>query len=80
MSKKQKRSLADPTSLNPRSDDCFQVIIETPKGYRNKYGYDPGQGIFTLRKVLPKAWCFPTILVSFHGPSRPMAIPSTFSC
>jgi hypothetical protein len=28
MSKKQKRSLADPTSLNPRSDDTFQVILE----------------------------------------------------
>jgi inorganic pyrophosphatase len=59
MSKKQKRSLADPTSLNPRSDDCFQVIIETPKGYRNKYGYDPEQGIFTLRKVLPEGMVFP---------------------
>jgi inorganic pyrophosphatase len=59
MSKKQKRSLADPTSLNPRSDGSFQVIIETPKGYRNKYSYDPEQGIFTLRKVLPEGMVFP---------------------
>ena len=59
MSKKQKRSLADPTSLNPRSDGTFQVIIETPKGYRNKYSYDPEQGIFTLRKVLPEGMVFP---------------------
>lgn len=59
MSKKQKRSLADPTFLNPRSDDTFQVIIETPKGYRNKYSYDPEQGIFTLRKVLPEGMVFP---------------------
>jgi len=52
MSKKQKRSLADPTSLKPRSDDTFQVIIETPKASRNKYSYDPEQGIFTLSCVL----------------------------
>jgi inorganic pyrophosphatase len=59
MSKKQKRSLADPTSLNPGSDGTFQVIIETPKGYRNKYSYDPEQGIFTLHKVLPEGMVFP---------------------
>jgi inorganic pyrophosphatase len=59
MSKKQKRSLADPTSLKPRSDDTFQVIIETPKASRNKYSYDPEQGIFTLSKVLPEGMVFP---------------------
>jgi inorganic pyrophosphatase len=59
MSKKQKRSLADPTSLNPRSEGTFQVIIETPKASRNKYSYDPEQGIFTLRKVLPEGMVFP---------------------
>jgi inorganic pyrophosphatase len=59
MSKKQKRSLADPTSLKPRSNGSFQVIIETPKGSRNKYSYDPEQGIFTLRKVLPEGMVFP---------------------
>lgn len=59
MSKKQKRSLADPTSLNPRSEHTFQVIIETPKNSRNKYSYDPEQGIFTLRKVLPEGMVFP---------------------
>jgi inorganic pyrophosphatase len=59
MSKKQKGSLADPTSLDPRSDDSFQVIIETPKGFRNKYSYDPEQGIFVLRKVLLEGMDFP---------------------
>jgi inorganic pyrophosphatase len=59
MSKKQKRSLADPTSLKPRSDGTFQVIIETPKASRNKYSYDPEQGIFTLSKVLPEGMVFP---------------------
>jgi inorganic pyrophosphatase len=37
----------------------FQVIVETPKASRNKYGYDPEQGIFTLRKVLPEGMVFP---------------------
>jgi inorganic pyrophosphatase len=59
MSKKQKRSLADPTSLKPRSEKTFQVIIETPKASRNKYSYDPEQGIFTLSKVLPEGMVFP---------------------
>jgi inorganic pyrophosphatase len=59
MSKKQKRSLADPTSLNLHSDDTFQVIIETPKASRNKYSYDPKQGIFTLSKILPEGMVFP---------------------
>jgi inorganic pyrophosphatase len=59
MPKKQKRSLADPTSLNPRTDGIYQVIVETPKASRNKYAYDPEQGIFTLRKVLPEGMVFP---------------------
>jgi inorganic pyrophosphatase len=59
MSKKQKHSLADPTFLKPRSDGVFQVIIETPKASRNKYSYDPEQGIFVLRKVLPEGMVFP---------------------
>jgi inorganic pyrophosphatase len=60
MSKKQKRpSLADPTSLEPQIEDLFQVIVETPKASRNKYGYDPERGIFVLRKVLPEGMVFP---------------------
>lgn len=60
MAKKQKRpSLADPTSLKPQDSDTFQVIVETPKASRNKYGYDKDQGIFTLRKVLPEGMVFP---------------------
>jgi inorganic pyrophosphatase len=60
MAKKQKRpSLADPTCLEPQNKDLFQVIVETPKASRNKYGYDPEQGIFVLRKVLPEGMVFP---------------------
>lgn len=62
MAKKRKgnpASLADPATLKPFADDLVQVIIETPKSSRNKYAYDPEQGIFALRKVLPEGMVFP---------------------
>jgi inorganic pyrophosphatase len=39
--------------------DCLNVVIETPKGSRNKFDYDPEQGLFELSKVLPKGMTFP---------------------
>src|SRR6478672_5137473 len=36
-----------------------QVIIETPKGSRNKYAWDQDQQIFELKKVLPEGMAFP---------------------
>lgn len=62
MAKKRKgnpASLADPATLKPFADDLVQAIIETPKSSRNKYAYDPEQGIFALRKVLPEGMVFP---------------------
>lgn len=58
---KTKKSLADPTRLKPinKQDGTLQVIIETPKGSRNKYAFDPKQEIFSLTKVLPAGMCFP---------------------
>ena len=63
MSKRSKRSIgfADPTRLPPfqsKSAD-LTVIIETPKGSRNKYAYDPKERIFNLRQVLPAGMAFP---------------------
>ncbi len=56
-----RKALADPTRLQPldKKSGLFQVIIETPKGSRNKYAFDPDQQIFTLRKVLPAGMVFP---------------------
>ena len=34
-------------------------MIETPKGSRNKYAFDPDQGLFRLKKVLPSGMAFP---------------------
>lgn len=55
-------SLADPSALTPRDSkdaELLQVVIETPKGSRNKYGFDEKQKIFALTKVLPAGMAFP---------------------
>jgi inorganic pyrophosphatase len=55
------KSLVDPTKLKPvdKKDGTLQVIVETPKGSRNKFAFDPDQGIFALKKVLPAGMVFP---------------------
>jgi inorganic pyrophosphatase len=55
------KALANPTQLKPidKRDGIRQVIVETPKGSRNKYAFDPDQGIFALKKVLPAGMTFP---------------------
>ena len=58
--KGKKKGLANPIRLPVTSDDGqIQVVIETPKGSRNKYAFDPEQRIFKLRKVLPEGMVFP---------------------
>ena len=54
--------LANPSRLNPLDSDdneTIQVIIETPKGSRNKYAFDEQEKIFALKKVLPAGMTFP---------------------
>jgi len=55
------KSLSAPTRLQPidKKDNLLQVIIETPAGSRNKFAFDPDQGIFTLKAVLPAGMIFP---------------------
>src|ERR1700677_1049651 len=54
------KSLASPTSLQPTTkDDLLQVVIETPAGSGNKFAFDPDQGVFPLKKVLPAGITFP---------------------
>jgi inorganic pyrophosphatase len=62
MSKKSKNAIAAPIVLKPfQKDDSsiIQIIIETPKGSRNKYKFDPDQRIFKLNRVLPDGMMFP---------------------
>jgi inorganic pyrophosphatase len=61
VAKKRSKGLADPVRLDPSTDNdaIVQVIVETPKGSRNKFAYDPEQRIFTLKRVLPEGMVFP---------------------
>jgi inorganic pyrophosphatase len=62
-SKKQilKASVGNPSLLDSLDPDeaSLQVVIETPKGSRNKYAFDEKQRVFGLRKVLPAGMEFP---------------------
>src|SRR6201993_421021 len=54
--------LADPSRLSPFDTDdhkTVQVVIETPKGSRNKYAFDEKERVFCLKKVLPAGMAFP---------------------
>jgi len=61
--KKPRGAQADPTLLaaldKGGKGEVIQVIVETPKGSRNKYAFDPEQGVFKLKKVLPEGMEFP---------------------
>lgn len=60
--RKLRAALADPVKLPPfdKGDkNLIVVIIETPKGSRNKYAYDVKEHIFELKKVLPAGMAFP---------------------
>ena len=60
MSKKNGR--ADPIGLKPFDADdkqMLRVVIETPKGSRNKFAFNPEEHIFELKKVLPAGMTFP---------------------
>jgi inorganic pyrophosphatase len=57
-----KGTLANPTRLQSRDEEddaIIQVIIETPKGSRNKFAFDEKQRVFELKKVLPAGMTFP---------------------
>jgi inorganic pyrophosphatase len=67
------KGLSDPTRIKPftkKADESttgtakageklLQVVIETPKGCRNKYSFDEQQKIFVLKAALPAGMVFP---------------------
>ena len=58
----KKKSLANPSRLNWfDSDDkqILRVVIETPKGSRNKFAFNQDDNIYELKKVLPAGMAFP---------------------
>lgn len=53
---------ADLTAIKPfkkKNREALRVIVETPKGSRHKYAFDPKHGVFVLKKVLPAGMYFP---------------------
>lgn len=52
----------NPATLSPFADKAksmLQVVIETPKGCRNKYSFNQDTEMFELKKVLPEGMTFP---------------------
>jgi inorganic pyrophosphatase len=47
-----------PHDLDRDARTC-QVVIETPKGNRSKYDFDPDSGLFRLQALLPEGMSFP---------------------
>ena len=47
-----------PLQLDAKKRVC-RAIIETPKGSRNKFDYDPDSGLFMLGGLLPEGMMFP---------------------
>lgn len=47
-----------PLQLDAKAPQC-RAIIETPKGSRNKFDYDPDSNLFMLGGLLPEGMMFP---------------------
>jgi inorganic pyrophosphatase len=47
-----------PNQLDAKKCTC-RAIIETPKGFRNKFDYDPDSNLFMLGGLLPEGMMFP---------------------
>jgi inorganic pyrophosphatase len=62
MMAKKKAALADPARLEPfdsTDKQMLRVVIETPKGSRNKFAFNVKEHVFELKKVLPAGMAFP---------------------
>ena len=62
MSKNDNKALKGLDALRPfdkKNDELVRIVIETPKGSRNKYAFDPEEGLLELKRVLPAGMYFP---------------------
>ncbi len=53
------KSASTSKSSAARNANLVGVIVETPRGSRNKLKYDPDRRLFKLSKVLPEGMVFP---------------------
>jgi inorganic pyrophosphatase len=59
---KRKRTSTEGNAEKSKSETAgatLNVVVETPKGSRNKFAFDPARRAFVLRKVLPEGMKFP---------------------
>jgi inorganic pyrophosphatase len=49
------------SAIDPHDEETgdLRIVVETPKGSRNKYDYDPDCDCLQLAKVLPEGMVFP---------------------
>ena len=60
MKKKPKSHPSNVVRLQPFNEDkLVRVVVETPKGSRNKYALEPKDGVYQLSRVLPEGMSFP---------------------
>ena len=65
-------------NLPPFTEDGdVHVVVETPRGSRAKFEYDPKLESFILSKSLLTGLSIPMTGASCHRPERMTAIPST---
>src|SRR6185295_2715875 len=57
----RRRSLASPETLDAFDEVTgdLNVVVETPKGSRNKFKFDEEHGLYKLSGVLPAGMAFP---------------------
>jgi inorganic pyrophosphatase len=54
-----RHAILSETATFDNATGALRVVIETPKGSRNKYDYDPGCDCLGLATVLPEGMSFP---------------------
>lgn len=45
--------------MSTQKEKLITVLVESPKGYRQKFDYEPGSGRIKLSKLLPEGLMFP---------------------
>ena len=55
----QHKSKSSKSGTAAPGDELLQVVIETPRGSRNKYSFDEDDRIFRLKAALPAGMVFP---------------------
>ncbi len=51
--------MAKKRAVNHQAAEMIEVVVETPRGHRNKFKFDDKVGVFRLGSVLPAGLSFP---------------------